>query len=114
MSATARSTPALLLTAGTPGVTKAAITELADVAVRELRTQGDLSAKAIQSGSTAAAERVITEAWRDYYVAALTKILDMAVNAVGFDAAIAAAQERVRRRHSGGARSAGLPRGPSD
>ena len=87
----------LLLTAGTSGVTKAALTELADVAVRELRTQGDLSAKAIQSGSTAAAERVIIEAWRDYYVAALTKIPDMAIDAAGFDAAIAAAQERVRR-----------------
>ena len=87
----------LLLTAGTPGVTTAALTELADVAVRELRTQGDLSAKAIEGGSTAAAERVIIEAWREYYVAALTKIPDMAVNAMRFDAAIAAAQVRVRR-----------------
>ncbi len=87
----------LLLTAGTPGVAKAALTELADVAVRELRTQSDLSAKAIQSGATAAAERIIIEAWRDYYVIALTKIPEMALNAAGFGAGIAAAQARVRR-----------------
>ncbi len=91
----------LLLTAGTPGVARAALTELANVAVRELRTQGALSAKAIQGGATAAAERIIIEAWRDYYVTALTKIPDMAVNAAGFGADIAAAQERVRRVATG-------------
>ena len=87
----------LLLTAGTPQITKAALSELAEVAVRELRTQGDLSAKAIQGGSTMATERTIIEAWRDYYVTALTKIPEMAIKTAGFDANIAAAQARVRR-----------------
>ncbi|MEQ1691129.1 MAG: M28 family peptidase [Gemmatimonas sp.] len=87
----------LLLTTGTTAITKAAVSELADVAERELRTQGDLSTKAIQGGATAAAERTIIEAWRDYYVAALSRVPEMAINATGFDADIAAAQERVRR-----------------
>ena len=87
----------LLLTAGTPQITKAALSELAEVAVRELRTQGDLSARAIQGGSTTATERTIIQAWRDYYVTALTKIPEMAIKTAGFDANIAAAQARVRR-----------------
>jgi hypothetical protein len=87
----------LLLTSGTPQITKAALSELADVGIRELRTQGDLSAKAIQGGATPAAERTILETWRNYYVAALAKVPDMAVNRGGFDAEIAAAQERIKR-----------------
>ena len=87
----------LALTAGTPALTKAALGELTDVAVRELRTQGDLSVTAIAGGSTASAERTVIETWRDYYLTALTKIPDMALVASGWDADIAIAQERVRK-----------------
>lgn len=86
----------LLLTNGSPMITMAALTELTDVAERELRTQSDLSAKAIQSGSTAAAERVILETWRDYFVAALAKINDIALTGTAPARAITAAQTRVR------------------
>ena len=87
----------LLLTAGTSAITRAAASELANVAIRELRTQGELSTKAIQGGATVASERTIIEAWRDYYLAALAKTPEMSVNSSGFGADIAAAQERVRR-----------------
>jgi hypothetical protein len=86
-----------MLTAGSTGITRAALSELAAVAVRELRTQGALSAKAIQGGSPAAAERTILETWRDYYVTALSRIPDMAVDAGDWSAEIAAAQDQVRR-----------------
>ena len=87
----------LALAAGSPEITRAALTELTAVAVQELRTQGALSTKAIQGGAPASAERTIIETWRDYYVAALAKIPDMAVSPGDWSAEIAAAQEQVRR-----------------
>ncbi len=87
----------LLLTAGSPQVTRAALAELADVAVRELRTQAALSDKAIAGGAPRDEERMILEAWRDYYLAALGRIPDMSLSADGWDDEIAAARERVSR-----------------
>jgi len=87
----------LLLTAGSPQVTRAAMAELADVAVRELRTQAALSDKAIAGGAARQAERTIIEAWRDYYLAALGRIPDMSLSSDGWDGEIAAARERVSR-----------------
>lgn len=87
----------LLLTSGSREITKAALTELAGVAVRELRTQGALSAKAIQGGSTPAAERTILEAWRDYYLAAIAKVPEISVDGGDWSADVSAAQEQVRR-----------------
>lgn len=87
----------LLLTAGSREITAAALRELAGVAERELATQSALSATAIRSGSTAAAERVVLETWRDYYVSALEKIPDLAVVGGSWNAEIATAQDRVRK-----------------
>lgn len=86
----------LALTMGSKAITKAALDELANVAIRELRTQAALSDSARKSGSTTAAERTVLEAWRDYYVAALAKITDIALVPAGWDADIATAQARVR------------------
>ena len=90
----------LLLTSGTAAITTAALTELTDVAVQALNTQGDLSAQAIRAGSTAAAERPVIETWRDYYLAALTKIPEIGVTGTGLATEIAAAEERVRQTAS--------------
>ena len=90
----------LLLTSGSREITRAALAELTAVAARELNTQGALSAKARQGGSTTTAERAIIEGWRDYYVAALAKIPDISVESGNWSADIAAAQEQVRRAAS--------------
>ncbi len=90
----------LLLTSGTAAITTAALTELTHVAVQALNTQGDLSAQAIRAGSTAAAERAVIETWRDYYLAALTKVPEIGVTRTGLATEIAAAQERVRQTAS--------------
>lgn len=86
----------LLLTSGTTSITKMALLELTDVAIRELRTQSELSKQAIKAGSTVAAETTILDTWRDYFVTALTKIPDIATNAVNWEPDIAVAQARVR------------------
>lgn len=87
----------LLLTAGSREITAAALRELAVVAERELATQSALSATAIRGGSTAAAERVVLETWRDYFVSALEKIPDLAAVGGSWNAEIATAQDRVRK-----------------
>ena len=87
----------LLLTAGTPAITRAALAELADVAVRELRTQGALSAKAVSGGAKVADERLIVETWRDYYLEALGRVPEMAITTGAWDAELKAARERVTK-----------------
>ena len=90
-------TTGLLLTDGSPAVTQAALDELAGVAERELATQAALSFAAIKGGSDATKEQVILDAWRDYYIAALARIPDIAARTAPTDALVSAAQERVRR-----------------
>ena len=90
-------TTGLLLTDGSPAVTQAALHELAGVAERELATQAALSFAAIKGGSDATKEQVILDAWRDYYVAALARIPDIAARTAPTNALVNAAQERVRR-----------------
>jgi len=90
----------LLLTAGSAPIMMAALNELADVAVRELRTQAALSAKAVADGAKRADERVILETWRDYYLAALDKIPEMATTSGSWDAALRATRARVSRTAS--------------
>ncbi|MCC6243238.1 MAG: M28 family peptidase [Gemmatimonadaceae bacterium] len=87
----------LLLTAGTPAIARAALAELADVAVRELRTQGALSAKAVSGGAKAADERLIVETWRDYYLEALGRVPEMAISTGAWDADLKSARERVSK-----------------
>ena len=50
----------------------------------------------IAGKSSAAAERKIVEAWRDYYVAALPTVQELAVGGTGLAAQVAAGQARVR------------------
>ena len=81
---------------------KAALDELVGVAERELATQSTLSLAAIKGGSDATKEQVILDAWRDYYVAALARIPDIAARTPPADALVNAAQERVRRAATAG------------
>lgn len=87
----------LILTDGTPAITRAALEELTKVAERTLATQGQLSRDTIAKGAPVAGEQHILEVWRDYYVAALEKITDIAVGPIDLKADIAKAQDRVSR-----------------
>ncbi|MES2522689.1 MAG: M28 family peptidase [Gemmatimonadota bacterium] len=89
-------TTGLLLAAGAPDVARAAVSELATVAEKAIRTQAVLSDSALRAGGDAKAERVVLETWRDYYVAALAKLTDMLVSPVDLSKEITAAQARVR------------------
>lgn len=89
-------TTGLLLTAGSDAVAGSALTELVGVATQELRTQAALSRAAIAKGGDVAAERKILEAWRDYYVAALPTVQELAIGANALAAQVAAGQARVR------------------
>jgi hypothetical protein len=90
-------TTGLLLTSGSPAITTAALAELTAVAEREIATQATLSVAAVTNGGKVADERVVIETWRDYYMAALAKIPDMAAAPLELGAEISAAQTRVQR-----------------
>lgn len=99
-------TTGLLLAGGEERVATATIEELADVAVHRLAAEATLSRDAIAKGSSdAAKEATILEAWRDYYVAALTKVPELAVKAGNFATDIADAQGRVRKAAADGVAS---------
>ena len=85
----------LLLTDGSPAIARAALSELTDVAIRELRTQATLSNAALKGGSTPAGERTILETWRDYYLSALGSMPDMSLSNDGLTSEIAAARAKV-------------------
>lgn len=87
----------LLLADGSPAVTRAALSELSDVAIAALRTQAALSDSAVRTGTKPADERTILETWRDYYVAALARIPDMSLSNDGWSAEVDAARARVVR-----------------
>ena len=89
-------TTGLLLASGTSAIATAALDELGRVAEFELRAQGALSVAALKSGSDIVKERLILETWRDYYVAALAKIVDIDTSAAPIDAAVSASQLRIR------------------
>jgi hypothetical protein len=86
----------LLLVDGSAAVTKAALSELTAVAVQALTTQGQLSRDTVAKGATASAEQHVLDVWRDYYLAAVAKIGDIAVGPLDLSADITRAQERIR------------------
>jgi hypothetical protein len=90
-------TTGLLLVAGSNEIARAALDELAQVAERTIGAQSVLSDSAARAGSDPATERLVIETWRDYYVAALSRVPDIALSPTGLGPAIAAAQSRVRR-----------------
>jgi hypothetical protein len=88
----------LLLTDGRAAVARSALDELTAVAVRTLGTQRALADSARAAGASAAEQRTILGAWRDYYVDALARVPEMAVDAAAaFAREVAAAQEAVRQ-----------------
>ncbi len=90
-------TTGLVLTIGSADHVRGALAELRDVAEHELRTQGRLSREAMAAPNAVVADqRTILETWRDYYVGALARIVDIAATPVNLTAEIAAAQDRVR------------------
>ena len=90
-------TTGLLLTSATPAISAAALSELTDVAERQLGMQGKLSATALKAGGDVAKERLIIETWRDYYVAALARIKDIDIGGAAASPRVDAQQQRVRR-----------------
>jgi hypothetical protein len=85
-----------MLESGHATIGMAAVGELLEVAKRELATQGALSREAIAKGGEAATERMILEAWRDYYVAALPTLREIPLDGGILDPGITRAQAEVR------------------
>jgi aminopeptidase YwaD len=90
-------TTGLFLTDGSPAVTRAALDELTRSAEAALATQGQLSRDTVTRGAALATEQHVLEVWRDYYLAAIDRITDIAVGPVNLAAPIEAAKSRVRR-----------------
>ena len=88
----------LSLAIGSTAIVRQALDEVTTVAERAIRAQLALSDSALGSGSDIARERTVIEAWRDYYVTALTRVGDIAAvaPATGWDAAVRSRQERIR------------------
>jgi hypothetical protein len=89
-------TTGLLLADGSRAVTLAALEELTQVAERALRTQAALSRDTLTRGGTVASEQHILDAWRDYYLAAIDRIPDIAAAPFDMTAALDSAKRRVR------------------
>ena len=89
---------ALILTAANhPEYAKAALDELAGIAEQRLEAEGKLSRAALAKSSVDS-QRVILEAWRDYYVGALAKVPEMTLPHVELTTEVAAAQARVKKK----------------
>jgi aminopeptidase YwaD len=89
---------ALILTSGNhPEYARAAIDEMTGIAERRLDAEGELSRGALAKSSVDS-QRVILEAWRDYYVGAIAAIPEMTLPPLRLSPEVAAAQERVRRK----------------
>jgi len=86
----------LLLADGSPAVVRAALEELTVVAERELATQGALSAASLRGDGDRTKERLILDTWRDYYIGAIDRIVEIAVGPVAIDRELEAARVRVR------------------
>ncbi|AMW07030.1 hypothetical protein GEMMAAP_19085 [Gemmatimonas phototrophica] len=89
-------TTGLLLTQGTPVIARAALEELTVTAQQALRTQAALSRDTLARGGNVQYEQHILNVWRDYYLAALDRVADIAVGPVDLRTALANAKRRVR------------------
>lgn len=89
----------LSLAIGSSAIVRASLDEVTTVAERTIRAQLALSDSALGSGSDLAKERTVIETWRDYYVAALSRVGEIAAVAptTGWDAAVRSRQERIRK-----------------
>ncbi len=107
----------LILTAGNkPGYARAAIVEMAGIAERRLDAEGALSraqlaaakegigripedtTKLDPAAAVLGLQTTILEAWRDYYVGAIAKILEMTLPHLDLTAEVAAGQARVKQK----------------
>lgn len=89
-------TTGLLLADGSAAVVRGALDELATTAEQVLRTQAALSRDTLSRGGTKAHEQHILDVWRDFYLAAIDKVTDIATAPIDLSAAIADAKRRVR------------------
>jgi aminopeptidase YwaD len=89
-------TTGLLLADGSRAVTLAALDELTRVAEQTLRTQAALSRDTLARGGSAAHEQHILDTWRDYYLAALDRIPDIASAPFDITQPLNAAKRRLR------------------
>jgi Zn-dependent M28 family amino/carboxypeptidase len=90
-------TTGLFLTDGSAAIVKGALEELTRTAEATLATQGKLSRDTVARGATVATEQHVLDVWRDYYLAAIDRISDIAVGPVDVATEVAVAKERVRR-----------------
>lgn len=90
-------TTGLLLTQGSPAITRAALDELVSTAENALRTQSALSRDTLTRGGSIEYEQHILNVWRDYYLAAADKIGDIAVGPMALAAPIEQAKQRIRK-----------------
>ncbi|MEO7520436.1 MAG: M28 family peptidase, partial [Gemmatimonas sp.] len=75
-------TTGLMLAVGSTKVARNAIDELTRVAERTIATQAVLSDSALRAGSNAAKEQLVIATWRDFYVGALARVPDIAIEPV--------------------------------
>ncbi len=90
-------TTGLLLTQGTPSVARAALDELVLTAEQALRTQTALSRDTLARGGSIEHEQHILDVWREYYLAAVDRIGDIAVGPVALATPIEQAKLRIGR-----------------
>lgn len=94
----------LALSIGSAAIVRQAADELTDVAVRVIGEQVALSDSALKAGSDVAKERTVIETWRDYYVAAIERTIDIAAvpPATGWAESVRRRQDRVRKAATAG------------
>ena len=90
-------TTGLLLAEGTPAIARAALDELAATAEHALRTQAALSRDTLARGGSREHEQHILNVWRDYYLAAIARIPEIAVGPVDLSRELQTARARVER-----------------
>ena len=88
----------LLLASGDVKVARAALQEFVGIAEQRIATEASLSRAALaKPNGDRAKETLLLQTWRDYYVAAMAKLPDIAPAGTDFNTAIAAGQARVRQ-----------------
>ena len=97
----------LTLSIGSAAIVRQALDEMTSVGERVIREQLTFSDSALRNGSNVATERMILEAWRDYYVGALARVGEIwaVARPADWDATIRARQERMRRAAATGIRA---------
>ncbi len=94
----ALSTSLILAAGDKPAYARAAITEMAAIAERRIKAEGELSKAVIAANpDSAALQTTIITAWRDYYLGAIAKIPEMTLPHLDLTSELSAAEARVSK-----------------